>query len=80
MPSTVMLGKVRKHRSEVAAGRIARCTPTRLCCSQIMSIHDLFSTPHVGNELKHQLLLVGAYAPSPTLRLSGLSSILSLVL
>ena len=28
-------------RSSVTAGRIARFTPTRLCCSQIMLIHNL---------------------------------------
>ncbi len=51
------------HHSEVAAGRIARFTPTRLCCSQVLSFQDLFQTPHVDKEFGHYQ--VGAYAPSP---------------
>lgn len=34
--------------SEVAAGRIARFTPTRLCCSRILSIQNPFSILYVG--------------------------------
>src|SRR3989344_7297782 len=66
--------RVITYRSEVAAGRIARFTPTRLCCSQVLLIQNLFLVPHVGKALRHQLLLIGAYAPSPALYLSGLSS------
>lgn len=62
------------HHSQVAAGGIARFTPTRLCCSQVLSIQNLFCTPHVGKENKHQHFHVSAYAESPTLHLSGLSS------
>ncbi len=40
------------YQSEVAAGRIARFTPTRLCCSQALSIQDLFLASHVGKEAK----------------------------
>ena len=63
------------YRSEVTAGRIARFTPTRLCCSQVLLIQNLFQALLVGKKLENQLSLVGAYAPSPALHLSGLSSI-----
>lgn len=76
MPSIfgTLIMQIQTYHSEVAAGRIARFTPTRLCCSQILSIQDLFSSPHMGKEKRHQRLHVGACAPSPALYLSGLSS------
>jgi len=33
------------YQSEVAGGRIARFTLTRLCCSQVRLIPNLFQTP-----------------------------------
>jgi len=39
-----------------------------------LSIQDLLYIPHVGKEYKDQRFRFGAYAPSPSLRLSGLSS------
>lgn len=69
MPSTSTLGEQPKtRRSEVSSGGIARFTPTRLCCSQVLSIQDLFQTPHVGKEFRYQRFRVGAYAPSLALR------------
>jgi hypothetical protein len=38
--------------SKVAAGRIARFTPTRLCCSRILSFQDTFSTPLCGKRVE----------------------------
>jgi hypothetical protein len=54
-------------RSEVAAGRITRFILTRLCCSQILSIQNLFQTPF--SEIRvwtpGRLGRLGAFAPSP---------------
>jgi len=52
---------------------LSRFRLTRFCYSQVLSIQDLFLVPHVSKELRHQLLPIGAYAPSPALHLSGLS-------
>ena len=41
------------QRSEVAAGRIARFTPTRLCCSQVLLMQDPFDRPYVGKIYQH---------------------------
>jgi hypothetical protein len=40
--------RLKRTNSEVAAGGIARFTSTRLCCSQILSIQDLFQTSFSG--------------------------------
>jgi len=39
------------YSSEVAAGRIARFTSTRLCCSHILSIQDMFDIRYVEKDV-----------------------------
>ena len=39
------LKNAQKYHSWVAAGRIARFTTARICCSQILSFQDLFRSP-----------------------------------
>ncbi len=71
MPHILDLRKASFYPVRRGAGQIlglqqvglSRFTPTRLCDSQILLIQDLFLTPHVGKESKHQPLLVGAYTP-----------------
>ena len=66
MPSLRYSGiRLITYQSEVATGRIARFTLTRLCCSQTLLNQDLFPIPHVSKELRHQCFHIGAYAPSP---------------
>ncbi|MBI2028244.1 MAG: hypothetical protein HYT07_01415 [Candidatus Levybacteria bacterium] len=50
MPSNIdaSVKMVITHQSEVAAGRIARFTPTRLCCSQVLSIQNMPLATYVG--------------------------------
>lgn len=77
MPSNfgTLVKHIQTYHSEVAASGIARFTSTRLCCSQVLLIQNLFEVAHVDKLLHHQLLLVGDLTPILVLRLSGLSSI-----
>lgn len=60
------------HSSEVAAGRIARFTSTRLCCSHILSIQDMFGI-HMWIKMPTLVIADRMLPPVPVLLLSGLS-------
>jgi len=63
------------HHSAVTTGRIARFILTRLCCSQILSIQDLFQTPFSKISVWSLAIPSWSLCSIPCILLSGLSSI-----
>lgn len=61
------------YHSEVAAGRIARFILTRLCCSQIKSIPDLFQMPFSEINIWTPAVASRSLHSIPCILLSGLS-------